>query len=228
MYRHDAEDVFVEVNHGPFVVDNNILLSPRSIWTMSQGGAFVHNLIAGAVQMAPDPSRFTPYFLPHSTDVSALMTVLGGDDRYYNNLFVGFGEKDTTELGSKTGLSAYNTAKLPVWIADNVYYFGSRPSTRDRTPVANPGFNPGVKLEERDGSLYLSIRFDASYREHKWQIINSGILGRAKIPKARYENPDGSDLVIDRDLLSNLRTGENNAAGPLIDQGEEANIIRLW
>lgn len=34
------QDLFVEVNHGPLVVDNNLFFSNMSIWTMSQGGAF--------------------------------------------------------------------------------------------------------------------------------------------------------------------------------------------
>ena len=38
---HDnlSEDVFVEVNHGPFLVDNNLLLSKTSLLDMSEGGA---------------------------------------------------------------------------------------------------------------------------------------------------------------------------------------------
>jgi len=86
LYRNDLEDLFLEVNHGPFLVDNNIFLSSMAIRTQSEGGAYVHNLIAGAVYMWPDPNRFTPYFLPHSTDVSALTTILSGDDRFCNCL----------------------------------------------------------------------------------------------------------------------------------------------
>ena len=39
-------DLFCEVDHGPLLVANNIFLSPKSHLTMSQGGAYVHNLIA--------------------------------------------------------------------------------------------------------------------------------------------------------------------------------------
>jgi alpha-N-arabinofuranosidase len=46
---HDnaTHDLMVEANHGPFVVDNNIFLSPKAIEDSSQGGAYAHNLIAG-------------------------------------------------------------------------------------------------------------------------------------------------------------------------------------
>ena len=36
------EDLFVEVNHGPFLVDNNLLLSNISVLVNSQGGAYAH------------------------------------------------------------------------------------------------------------------------------------------------------------------------------------------
>jgi len=44
LYDHTSEDIFVEVNHGPFLIDNNILLSGCSLSDMSEGGAYVHNL----------------------------------------------------------------------------------------------------------------------------------------------------------------------------------------
>ena len=47
------EDLFVEVDHGPFLVDNNIFLSPSTLLSVSQGGAYVHNLIAGSLHLIP-------------------------------------------------------------------------------------------------------------------------------------------------------------------------------
>ena len=47
--NNKGEDFFVEVSHGPFLADNNIFLSDRSIQICSQGNAFVHNLVGGSV-----------------------------------------------------------------------------------------------------------------------------------------------------------------------------------
>jgi len=47
LYHNDLEDLFMEVNHGPTLIDNNLFLSPVGIRTQSQGSAIVHNLIAG-------------------------------------------------------------------------------------------------------------------------------------------------------------------------------------
>ncbi len=89
LYDNDTADLFVEVSHGPYLVDNNIMLSMKNILDLSQGGAFVHNLFSGFVSFARVTNRFTPYHYAHETGVHGLMTILGGDNRYYNNIFTG-------------------------------------------------------------------------------------------------------------------------------------------
>ncbi len=93
-----AEDIFVEVSHGPTLIDNNLLLSEAAGRLGHQGLAFVHNLIAGTFtyvgngvdnggKVFPTP-RYTPYHVPHRTEVDGFMTILHGDARFYNNIFV--------------------------------------------------------------------------------------------------------------------------------------------
>ena len=93
-----GEDIFIEVSHGPTLLDNNLLLSPCACRISTQGVAFVHNLIAGSFTWVdygvenggaylPTP-RYTPYHMPHSTNVAGFMTILHGDMRFYNNIFV--------------------------------------------------------------------------------------------------------------------------------------------
>ena len=88
LYENRWNDIHVEVSHGPYIVDNNLFLSPLAIKNVSQGGAYLHNLIAGRVRVQSVPNRYTPYHVPHSTEVAGLMTILNGDDRFHNNLFV--------------------------------------------------------------------------------------------------------------------------------------------
>ena len=93
-----SQDLFVEVGHGPTLIDNNILLSDASLRLATQGVAMVHNLICGsftAVGAGTDSivdgvnrARYTPYHIPHRTEVMGFMTILHGDDRFYNNIFV--------------------------------------------------------------------------------------------------------------------------------------------
>jgi hypothetical protein len=53
-HDNQAEDLFVEVDHGPFLVDNNIFLSRTALLDMSEGGAYVHNLFTGKITNRPE------------------------------------------------------------------------------------------------------------------------------------------------------------------------------
>ncbi len=96
-YDNSTDDLFVEVDHGPFLVDNNLFLSGISLRDMSEGGAYVHNLIDRAESSAgPSSTRSTPYHPAHSTALAGLSNIKGGDNRFYNNILI----------GSSTNLSA--------------------------------------------------------------------------------------------------------------------------
>lgn len=93
-----GEDVFIEVSHGPTLLDNNIFLSDRAIKICAQGVALVHNLIHGSITSVgigtdngatdlPSP-RYTPYHQIHGTRIEGFMTILHGDTRIYNNIFI--------------------------------------------------------------------------------------------------------------------------------------------
>lgn len=93
-----GEDIFIEIAHGPCLVDNNILLSERAVKVPTQGVAFVHNLFYGSVSAVGrgvkngtvkyDSTRYTPIHMPHRTEITGVMSILHGDMRFYNNVFV--------------------------------------------------------------------------------------------------------------------------------------------
>ena len=93
-----SQDIFIEVSHGPTMIDNNILLSDASLRIASQSVAMIHNIVCGAftsVNAGVDNmvegvlrQRYTPYHMPHRTEVMGFMTILHGDNRIYNNIFI--------------------------------------------------------------------------------------------------------------------------------------------
>ena len=93
-----GEDLFIEIAHGPCLVDNNILLSERAVKLPTQGVAFVHNLICGSITAVGrgvkngtvkyDSTRYTPIHMPHRREITGFMSILHGDVRFYNNVFV--------------------------------------------------------------------------------------------------------------------------------------------
>ncbi len=161
---HDnaGEDMFVEVDHGPFMVDNNLFLSPTCVLDMSEGGAYVHNLFAGKITNRPEPSRKTPFHPAHSTQVAGLVTIKGGGDRFYNNIFIGKGERLTNErIGnlkelrwiSSDGLWGYDGREFPLRTGGNVYYNEAAPCSAEASPVLSQ-INPELKLLQQDGHYF--------------------------------------------------------------------------
>ena len=85
-YNNLDPDLFIEVNHGPYLLDNNIFLG-MDFKNWSQGGAYCQNIIPGAITVKPQ-TRETPYHRPHTTELLGLSSIAGGDERYLNNLTI--------------------------------------------------------------------------------------------------------------------------------------------
>lgn len=93
-----CQDIFVEIGHGPVLIDNNVMLSPASLRIATQGVACVHNLMLGSftcvgggtdtIVNGINEPRYTPYHIRHRTEVAGFMSCLHGDNRFYNNIFV--------------------------------------------------------------------------------------------------------------------------------------------
>ena len=236
---HDnaSNDLFVEVDHGPFLVDNNLFLSAGNLLDMSEGGAYVHNLFAGKITNRPEPGRETPFHPAHSTTVAGLATTKGGDDRYYNNLFVGNGEKLTsdrkgnlTELRwiSSLGLWGYGGREQPLFTGGNVYYWGSEPYARETSPIVLPGTNPKVKLVEQGDRYILQFSPGPDIKQAKTSLVTTGTLGRAKTPGLSYENADGTPLKVDKDYFGKQRHKSKPTAGPFEHPGDGDLKLKVW
>lgn len=222
---HDnaGQDLFVEVNHGPFLVDNNLFLSAVSLLDMSEGGAYAHNLFAGRIISRPELSRETPYHPAHSTAVAGLVNVKGGDNRFHNNLLVGTGAprldqgaafaKDPEWRGGY-GLWVYDAREFPIEAGGNVYYHHARPYGREANPVVRAEHNPGVRLVARDGRLGIELDLGAEFTPSATKLVTTEILGRARVPGLPYENGDGSPLKVDIDYFGKKRSETNPAPGP--------------
>jgi alpha-N-arabinofuranosidase len=214
--NNTSEDLFVEVDHGPFLVDNNLFLSNRSLLDMSEGGAYVHNLFAGQIVQRPELNRETPFHPPHSTKVAGLQKIQGGDDRFYNNIF------------TAGGLDAYDKAALPMQVEGNIYYHGAKPCAKETNHVVEPNFNPEIKIVEENDSMFLYITLDDSLRALDNPLVTTSLLGRAKIPNAAYENPDGTPLKINTDYFGKKRDETNPTAGPFESPGEGKLKLKVW
>jgi len=223
--NNTSEDLFVEVNHGPFLVDNNIFLSPRSLLDMSQGGAYAHNLFAGRIHPRPELRRETPFHKPHSTEVAGLLNIAGGDNRFYNNIFVAADAASDTAM---YGLAVYDKAARPIFAAGNVYLNGARPCANEKHCVKQAGFDPGIQLAQKDESVLLRMTFDRSWRELDTAPVTTKRLGAAAVSKAAYESFDASPLTVDADYFGNKRNEANPSPGPFENPGEDRRTLKVW
>ncbi len=214
---HDnlGHDLFTEVDHGPFLVANNIFLSPGAYLANSEGGAYAHNLVTGHLQIIPDGRR-TPFHKAHSTELVGLHDCPVGDVRWYNNLLAG-----------RCNLNAYNAAALPVAAAGNVFVKGATPSKFEAGALVKPDFDAGVKLTRKADGWYLEMKGDPTWSaEQKRQLVTTERLGKAVIPDLPFENPDGSPLKIDTDYFNNTRDATNPFPGPF--ETPVNGEIKVW
>lgn len=234
-YNNSIEDLYCEVDHGPYLVDNNVFLSETGLRDWSEGGAFVHNLFTGKLVRSPD-SRTTPYHKPHSTEVVALKDLRGGDNRFYNNIFVaGYAPlsvpagEQTTQRRTGYGLNIYDNTELPMFVDGNVYFNGALPFGKETNSVMLPEFDPKIRITEEDDYVSLIIMMDKSVKALKTRIITTADLGRALVPDQAYENPDSSPLTIDTDYFGNIRNSGRTSSGPIESPvtGKEIKL-KVW
>ena len=232
LYDNTSDDLFSEVNHGPYLVGNNILLSELSIRDHSGGGAFAHNLICGKIQISKmPPERVEAYFLPHSTQIAGITGIYGGDDRFLNNIFVKAAhETDSTEKGGAVfwGLNGYDNAQFPILADGNIYYHGTKQGNTDLNCTVQPDFDPGIKIEEEGGCMYLQIKLNEDIKKMDTQTVTTELLGETIISECVFESPDGSPIKLDRDYFGNKRNEENPSPGPFEIESSGKQRFKVW
>lgn len=201
LMNDNSTDIFLEVDHGPMLVSNNILLSKGNLLMNSSGAAFVYNLFGGRIDVIHYDARLTPYLKPHSTYVVALHDNPSGDVRFINNLFV-----------NGADASRYNNALLPVFFDGNVYTKG------------------GVSAIENKGGkeIYLEMDFDKNWLAQRCKPVTTETFFKARVPDLPFEDVDGSPLRIDIDYLGEKRSVENPSAGPFEKRAPGRQRIEVW
>ena len=218
LFHDNGRDIFFEVDHGPFLVDNNLFLSPGTLLDNSHGGAYVHNLIAGNAQLILHDARLTPFHKPHSTELAGLHSNSSGDDRFCNNLFV--------EQGN---LSAYDKAEQPVWMQGNVFLGTAKPCKYEKSPLVRPEFDPAVKLVEQPDGWYLELSLDKDWgTAQARKLVTTKLLGKAAVPKLPYEQPDGSPWRLNTDYFGKPRAEANPFPGPFELPEGGTQRLRVW
>jgi alpha-N-arabinofuranosidase len=215
-HDNQSQDLFVEVDHGPFLVDNNLFLSPTTLLSNSQGGAFVHNLIAGGMNVVPFDGRLTPFHKAHSTEVAGMHDNPSGDLRFYNNLFV-----------KRGSLSPCDATRLPVWMGGNVFLQGAKPSQHEKDPLVEPEFDPALKLVEKADGCYLQVQFNFIWcAQRARKLVTTALLGKTAISNLPYEQADGTPIRVNTDYFGASRNQSSPTPGPF--ESPVPGGLKVW
>lgn len=245
IFNENTRDLFVEVTSGPYLVDNNILTADYALDNHAQGGAYVNNIINGEMVHRLMLDRSTPYHVPHSTLVAGFAPVYGGDDRFYNNIFIGKNAVNNigTELynGYTTSLEeykylvsqeegdhqAYHKIKQPVFINNNAYFNKAKHFEKEENNLIDENFNPALSLEEESEGLYLNISLPPSFFEIKGETQSSDTLPKVRLVDADFESPNETPISINTDLVENMRT-DTTLLGPIESLQAGENKVLIW
>jgi len=230
---NNNRDLFVEVSHGPTVVDHNILGSKHALTNDAQGVAYVRNLFAGKFEIRYSTDRSTPYHSPHSTEVSGFSATFGGDDRYYQNIFIGGKTQDivgtayfsdfpvsleefieTVDAQQPCDHRVFFKVTQPVYLAGNVYLNAATPSSKEKDKLDCPDFDAGFSIREESGDVMLNITLPEEFESYVSAPHSTHTLGRVRIVDADYEGFDGGVLELDSDYFGSSLDGMS-VSGPI-------------
>ncbi|AOW10790.1 DUF1565 domain-containing protein [Flavobacterium gilvum] len=218
MYENTRQDLFLEVDHGPMTMYNNIFLSKENVLMNSSGAAFAHNLFGGKFNVIQGEQRKTPYHKSHSTEIVDIVDNRSGDVRFVNNLFV--------NGGSSKG---YDKAELEMVFKGNVYLKDSEMSVFDKDNILKPDFDANVKLLTEKNGMYLEINLDKSLAtEGKRTLVSTDNLGKAFVPNLPFENANGTKLIINKDYNGAKRLETNSSPGPFEIKNNGIQKIKVW
>ena len=107
----------------------------------------------------------------------------------------------------------------------NAYLNGAEVCKHERHFHKPENTDAKIELVEKDGKYSLKTNLYDFIQNFRDSIITSDTLGRAFEPEERFENPDGSEIVFNRDYFGSHR-GLDTLPGPFAS-AEDAEKT-LW
>jgi hypothetical protein len=210
IYDTQAASVFLEMNHGPILVDNNLLVG-QGVRSNSEGCVFAHNLFVDCkFEMVSDTGRSSQYYKPHTRKEVGRKHGIPSDDKWFNNIFV------------RGGLE--RVKKAPGCFADyNVFMEGAQKSSfGDEHSVVDPA---GARFRREESPSGVSLRFvvtQAPFRlDAPW--VDDKLIGVLPTVGQTIEDGCGQAIRVDTDCLGRKRAAP--VAGPLADLKPGENVL---
>jgi hypothetical protein len=212
IYQTQAATIFLEMDHGPTLVDNNVLIG-QPVRSNSEATVFAHNLFVDCgYDYSPDTGRRSEYYTPHTTKIVGRKTGTAQDDKWFNNIFV------------RRGLDRVKTASG--YASDyNVFLEGARKSTfGDEHSLADP-YVTGLAIKDDARGTTITFSVNEAALQMKGPRVNAKLVGVFPTVGQTMEDRYGKPIEVNTDI--NGKEYARPIAGPLADLKDGLNTI-VW
>ena len=205
-----AAALFLEMNHGPTLVDNNIFIG-REVRSNSEATVFAHNLFVDCgYTFRRDLKRRSEYYKPHTTRVVGNKPGVAQDDKWFGNIFI------------RRGLD--KVRKAPGFVSDyNIFLEGAKTSSfGDEHSIVDPFV---TKLDRKDTPAGVTISFliNNAPSRVKSPWVDADLVGVFPTAGQTIEDRRGNGLKVDTDFIGKKRT--RPIPGPLATMEAGPGII---
>ena len=210
IYDTQAATVFLEMNHGPTLVDNNILIG-ETVQSNSEATVFAHNLFVDCgYRYNPDTNRRSAYYTPHTMKMINTKTGTAQDEKWFNNIFI------------RQGLD--NVKDAPGYTSDyNIFLEGAgKSSFGDEHSIVEP-FETKVNLESNPLGVTISFAMNDAVSRLKGPWVDADLVGVFSTVGQTIEDRFGNPIRVDTDI--NGKKFTEPFAGPLADIHQGKNTF---
>ncbi|MEI9953253.1 MAG: hypothetical protein WDO74_30815 [Pseudomonadota bacterium] len=153
IYDIDHDALELEMNHGPTLIDNNVIVGSNT-WDASEHSIFVHNLFVNhGWTFAASDARSAGYFKPHTTAQAGTQTHASADNRYFNNLYI---DRGSDGISQAPGYQCdYNV----------LYGTANKSSWGDSHSVVKASVNAAFSISSLPNGATISLTADSSPRD---------------------------------------------------------------
>lgn len=212
VYNTELEPLFVEMNHGPILVDNNVFVGEhiRRVRSNSEANVFAHNLFVDcAYHWTLANERYSGYYKPHTTRVVGKKIGTAADDKWYNNIFV------------RTGLDMVK--KTQGYQSDyNLFLEGAKKSSFGDNNSIVDSHDTKFNIKERPSGVTVTFSVNDKFEQMKGPWVDAKLVGVFATAGQTIEDRHGNPITVDKDIdgrkrtrpvpgpLANLKSGRNS------------------
>jgi len=210
IYDTQAATVFLEMNHGPTLVDNNILIG-ENVRSNSEATVFAHNLFVDCgYQYNPDTERRSGYYTPHTMKTVGTKTGTAQDEMWFNNIFIRQGLDDVKDAPGCT--SDYN-----------IFLEGAGKSSFGDEHSIVETFATGFAHESYPFGVTINFSMNDAFSRLKGPWVDAKLAGIFSTVGQTIEDRSGNPIRVDTDI--NGKKFTEHIAGPMADIQQEKNTF---